>query len=76
MGCILVEMLTLKPLFPGKGEMDQLNQVARPAHACHALAPTACCSPRDLLQTGTTDIQDAWSTKRRGEAAATREVLS
>lgn len=26
-GCIFGELLTMKPLFPGKGEQDQLNKV-------------------------------------------------
>lgn len=26
-GCIFAEFIKLKPLFPGKGEMDQINKI-------------------------------------------------
>ncbi len=26
-GCVLAELLTLKPLFPGKAEIDQINRI-------------------------------------------------
>lgn len=42
-GCIFGELLTQKPLFPGKSEIDQINKVFK---VTDALGVTDnCCSP-------------------------------
>ena len=31
-GCVVAELLTMKPLFPGKAEIDQINRIFKVVH--------------------------------------------
>ena len=44
-GCIFAELLTTKPLFPGSGELDELDKIFKVGHPCHPL-PRSCPTAR------------------------------
>lgn len=43
-GCILGELLTGKPIFPGSSTLDQLDRILEVTGIFHLLAPMPCCS--------------------------------